>query len=72
MILSICKAAWAPSRQVKESYKDDWDVELGVAYIPWGRLPHDLTELSDGAVVDEESLPPHLKSMYFETLRYEL
>lgn len=42
-------------------YKDLWDVELGVTYIPWEKLPQDLTHLMEGGMIDEETVPDHLK-----------
>ncbi len=50
---------------MKDAYHADWDVEQGATYVPWERLPLDLTALThEGAVIDEDSLPPHLKSEY--------
>ncbi|CAG5132100.1 unnamed protein product, partial [Candidula unifasciata] len=58
------KVAWAPGIGVKESvFKDLWDVELGVTYIPWEQLPAEVTPLVAGGMVDEDSLPERLKGM---------
>ncbi|KAK7107345.1 SR-related and CTD-associated factor 4-like [Littorina saxatilis] len=59
---SALRVAWAPNIGVKESaFKDQWDVELGVTYIPWSRMPADLMPLLNGATLDEDTLPEHLK-----------
>ena len=43
------------------TYKDCWDVDLGVTYIPWESIPSDLSSLTDGGILDEDSVPDHLK-----------
>ena len=56
------QAAWAPGKGVKESeFKDCWDVEVGVAFIPWERVPDDISDLAEGGIIDEDSLPDHLR-----------
>lgn len=58
------KVAWATNKGVKESsFKDGWDVDHGVTYIPYGRLPdsHILEQLYDGGMVDEDTVPEFLK-----------
>lgn len=58
----VFQVAWAPGIGVKESeFKDRWDVEQGVTYVPWPQMPEDLTRLKDGGIIDEESLPENLK-----------
>ncbi|XP_022094763.1 splicing factor, arginine/serine-rich 15-like isoform X2 [Acanthaster planci] len=65
MFGNSAKIAWAPGRGVKEykQYNDFWEVEKGVTYIPWDHLPSevDLNELSEGAAIDEDTLPPGMK-----------
>ena len=57
------KAAWAPSRIMKDQYKDHWDVEAGAIYVPWSDLPPNVETLAaEGALIDEETLPEHLRS----------
>lgn len=59
---SSLRVAWAPGIGVKESsYRDMWDVDLGVTYIPWNKLPGDLPLLLEGAIIDDDTLPEHLK-----------
>nr|KAG5711060.1 hypothetical protein BaRGS_013794 [Batillaria attramentaria] len=63
---SALRVAWAPGVGVKESnFRDLWDVELGVTYIPWNKLPGDISPLLEGAIIDEDSLPEHLKGSLF-------
>ncbi|XP_005097171.1 SR-related and CTD-associated factor 4 [Aplysia californica] len=58
------KVAWAPGIGVKESmYKNLWDVEQGVTYIPWEQLPADITPFLDGGMVDEDTLPDRLRGI---------
>jgi len=37
---------------------DRWDVDVGVAFIPWEKLPPRLDSIAEESVVDEESMPP--------------
>jgi hypothetical protein len=58
--------AWAPGKGVKgKEWKDYWEVELGVSYIPWNKL-HNITDqdlelLEEGGMIDEDTMPPKLK-----------
>jgi hypothetical protein len=62
------QVAWAPGRGVKgREWKDYWEAELGVSYLPWGALHArwalsalSLDALEDGGAVDEDTLPPWL------------
>ena len=48
---------------MKESdLKDLWDVEQGVSYIPWNRIPENVDDLAEGGFLDEDSLPEEVKS----------
>lgn len=54
------KMAWAPGKGVKEKeYKSYWDVEFGVSYIPFEKLPNEteLEVLEEGSMIDDDSLP---------------
>ncbi|VDP09894.1 unnamed protein product [Soboliphyme baturini] len=62
------KMAWAPGKGVKEDFKDMWDAEIGVTYIPWDKLPTEFSPLLDGGIIDADSLPPHLMDKYKEAL----
>lgn len=60
----IFKLAWAPGKGMKgKEYKDFWEVEQGVSYIPWSKLTQDidLELLEEGGMIDEESFPDWLK-----------
>ncbi|XP_078001530.1 uncharacterized protein LOC144454008 [Glandiceps talaboti] len=57
------KMTWATSKGTKgHTYKNYWDVDLGVTYIPWEKLPKgvDLEALAEGGMIDSETLPPEL------------
>ncbi|XP_014233999.1 splicing factor, arginine/serine-rich 15 [Trichogramma pretiosum] len=59
--------AWAPGKGVKgKDWKDYWEVEAGVTYIPWNKLANvsdqELELFEEGGMIDEDSMPPWLKS----------
>ena len=63
--------AWAPGKGVKgKEWKDYWEVELGVSYIPWNKLTNitdqELELLEEGGMIDEDTLPPHLKGKFLQ------
>ncbi|KAL3881817.1 hypothetical protein ACJMK2_028209 [Sinanodonta woodiana] len=59
---SSLKTAYAPGIGIKESeFKDLWEVDLGATYISWDSLPEDLSPFLEGGIIDEDSLPEHLK-----------
>nr|CAD7198314.1 unnamed protein product [Timema douglasi] len=57
--------AWAPGKGVKgKEWKDYWEVELGVSYIPWDKMsqePDLLDILEEGGMIDEETVPGYLR-----------
>ncbi|XP_049531236.1 SR-related and CTD-associated factor 4 [Anopheles darlingi] len=56
--------SWAAGKGVKsKEWKDYWDLDLGVSYIPWSKLSHatDLESLEDGGMFDEDTLPGWMK-----------
>lgn len=56
--------AWAPGKGTKgREWKDYWEIDSGVSYIPWSKLKPDtsLEEFEDGGCVDEDTLPEFLK-----------
>ena len=60
-LMSFLQLAWAPGKGVKgKEYKEYFDTEQGVAYIPWKKLGNgvDFQALSDGGWIDPETLPP--------------
>ncbi|PIK58437.1 putative splicing factor, arginine/serine-rich 15 [Apostichopus japonicus] len=61
------KIDWAPGVGVKDKkYKDYWDVDRGVSYIPWDSFPTNpvkLEQLEEGSVFDIDSLPEDLKKL---------
>lgn len=51
---------------MKTEYKQFWDVDLGVSYIPWEKVKlDDLDGFAEGGMIDQETvnsgkdLPPH-------------
>ncbi|XP_052888222.1 SR-related and CTD-associated factor 8 [Anopheles moucheti] len=56
--------SWAAGKGVKsKEWKDYWDLDLGVSYIPWSKLsPNtDLESLEDGGMFDEDTMPQWMK-----------
>lgn len=56
--------SWAAGKGVKsKEWKDYWDIELGVSYVPWDKLGKnsDLEALEEGGMFDEDSMPQWLK-----------
>uniref|UniRef100_A0AAZ1Y0G9 SR-related CTD-associated factor 4a n=1 Tax=Oreochromis aureus TaxID=47969 RepID=A0AAZ1Y0G9_OREAU len=55
------KIAWALNKGIKADYKQYWDVELGVTYVPWSKVREDqLEELKEGGMLD---VPPMQQPM---------
>jgi hypothetical protein len=57
--------AWAPGKGVKgKEWKDYWEVEVGVTYIPWPKLSREvnLEQFEEGGMIDEDTLPDYLRS----------
>ncbi|KAL0276144.1 UNVERIFIED_CONTAM: hypothetical protein PYX00_003778 [Menopon gallinae] len=64
--------AWAPGKGVKgRDYKDYWEIDLGVSYIPWSRLSKktDFVALEEGGALDEDTMPDSLKETILEQLQ---
>ncbi|XP_067896640.1 SR-related and CTD-associated factor 4 isoform X2 [Heterodontus francisci] len=58
------KIAWALNKGMKAEYKQFWDVELGVSYIPWDKVkPEELERLCEGGMLDNETLCPEWKTI---------
>ncbi|TMW48093.1 hypothetical protein DOY81_006833 [Sarcophaga bullata] len=56
--------SWAAGKGVKsKEWKDFWDLELGVTYIPWNKLDEntDFDTLEEGGMFDEDSMPSWMK-----------
>ena len=49
---------------MKESnFKANWDVDMGVTYVPWDDLPSvNVDALTVGGMIDNDSLPEYMKS----------
>lgn len=67
--------AWAPGKGMKgREWKDYWEVDYGVSYIPWSKLSRDtdFDLLEEGGMLDQETMPDWLKSMHFNRCTYLL
>lgn len=56
--------SWAAGKGVKsKEWKDYWDLDLGVSYIPWDKISKatDLEALEEGGMFDEDSMPQWMK-----------
>uniref|UniRef100_A0A8D0ADG2 SR-related CTD associated factor 8 n=1 Tax=Sander lucioperca TaxID=283035 RepID=A0A8D0ADG2_SANLU len=69
----IIKIAWALNKGVKQEYKQFWDVDLGVTYIPWEKVKlDDLDDFAEGGIIDQETVndgekKTHLLINFFQT-----
>ncbi|KAM4541373.1 SR-related and CTD-associated factor 8 isoform 2-T5 [Fundulus diaphanus] len=53
----IIKIAWALNKGVKQEYKQFWDADLGVTYIPWEKVKmDDLHGFAEGGIIDQETI----------------
>lgn len=66
-----CQIAWALNKGIKPEFKQYWDVELGVTYIPWSKIREaQLEELKEGGILDVDTLSPgknshrHIRKSY--------
>lgn len=60
----VITISWAAGKGVKsKEWKDFWDLELGVTYIPWKNLDEstDFDTLEEGGMFDEDSMPNWMK-----------
>lgn len=59
MYVCVCvlQIAWALNKGVKQEYKQFWDVDLGVTYIPWEKVKlDDLDGFAEGGIIDQETV----------------
>lgn len=53
------KIAWALNKGIKSEFKQYWDVELGVTYVPWSKVKmEDLDVFREGGMLDTDTLSP--------------
>lgn len=58
-LLISCQIAWALNKGIKAEFKQYWDVELGVTYVPWSKIQEaQLEELKEGGILDVDTLSP--------------
>lgn len=51
--------AWALNKGIKSEFKQYWDVELGVTYVPWSKVKmEDLDVFREGGMLDADTLSP--------------
>lgn len=56
--------SWAAGKGVKsKEWKDFWDLDLGVTYVPWNKLSPDtdFDSLEEGGMFDEDTMPGWMK-----------
>lgn len=64
--------SWAAGKGVKsKEWKDYWDIDLGVSYIPLEKIPKDVDfeSLEEGGMFDEDSIPKWLKEKQKKKLK---
>lgn len=69
-LTSVCvcliQIAWALNKGVKQEYKQFWDVDLGVTYIPWEKVKvDDLDGFAEGGIIDQETVNDGKKNGFF-------
>lgn len=58
-LLISYQIAWALNKGIKAEFKQYWDVEMGVTYVPWSKIREDhLEELKEGGTLDVDTLSP--------------
>jgi hypothetical protein len=57
--------AWAKGNGLQDDkYSQFWDLERGVAQVPYEHLPKELSRLLEDGHLDLDTLPHHLKGLY--------
>lgn len=57
LCIYLVQIAWALNKGVKQEYKQFWDVDLGVTYIPWEKVKlDDLDGFAEGGIIDQETV----------------
>ncbi len=55
----VFQVEWAIPRVIQTAYIETWNMKEGAGYIPWAKLPDDISRLyGEGSVLDTTSLPP--------------
>uniref|UniRef100_A0A8C2BXZ0 SR-related CTD associated factor 8 n=1 Tax=Cyprinus carpio TaxID=7962 RepID=A0A8C2BXZ0_CYPCA len=66
----VIKIAWALNKGVKQEYKQFWDVDLGVTYIPWEKVKlDDLDDFAEGGMIDQETVNSGEKNLLVQQLK---
>ncbi len=67
----LFQIAWALNKGVKQEYKQFWDVDLGVTYIPWEKVKlDDLDGFAEGGIIDQETVNDGEKHIYLFNLLF--
>lgn len=62
--------AWALNKGVKTEYKQFWDVDLGVSYIPWEKVKlDDLDGFAEGGMIDQETVNSGKNNLKFFVIK---
>lgn len=62
----VITISWAAGKGVKsKEWKDYWDLDLGVSYIPYNKLTPltDFKSLEEGGMFDDDTVPAWMKEM---------
>lgn len=69
-MLHCLQIAWALNKGVKQEYKQFWDVDLGVTYIPWEKVKlDDLDDFAEGGMIDQETVNSGEKNLLVQQLK---
>lgn len=54
------------NKGVKQEYKQFWDADLGVTYIPWEKVKvDDLDGFAEGGIIDQETVNDGIMTHFF-------
>lgn len=71
MFANLFQIAWALNKGVKQEYKQFWDVDLGVTYIPWEKVKvDDLDGFAEGGIIDQETVNEGKNTHFFQIYNF--
>lgn len=71
----VITISWAAGKGVKsKEFKDYWDIDLGVSYIPYEKISRntDFVALEEGGMFDEDTVPPWMKELLTQKQQAQL
>lgn len=72
-IIIFLQIAWALNKGIKAEFKQYWDVELGVTYVPWSKVKmEDLDVFREGGMLDPDTLAPGKFWNYLVIVRLDI